>query len=153
MIGTAAIPHVIRTERRPDDVRLFVASWTAQLRQVRPWRSFPDVAEAYRDAVIIPLARTCEALVLTSREDDDHILGYCLFGRIDGGLAAIHITYVMDYYRHRGLARMMIDAVRGSGVAVYTHPTRTAHEFARRVRVDYWPQLATWGLGPVRGNR
>lgn len=152
MIGLAAIPHVVRTERRPEDLRLFVASWTAQLRQMRPWRSYPDVAEAYRDAVIVPIAKASNALVVTSREDDDHILGYCLFSRVDSALAAIHMAYVLGYYRHRGLARMMIDAVRGPGRAVYTHETRASREFSRRVGIDYWPQLATWGLEQQKGE-
>lgn len=143
----SAFKFALRTSARPEDERLLVASWAAQLRQISPWRSYPDLAEAYKNRVMVPLVRQAERLIVTSPEDDDHIHAWCLYTRHDERLRAIHMLYVLDYYRHAGLGRMMVDLVRGDGTAVYTHQTRAAPEFARRVRVLYWPQLATWRGG------
>lgn len=73
-----------------------------------------DVYYSMYEPMVKELLTRCEVFVETSEGDDEHIVGYVLYGEKEG-IPLVHWVYVKYPYRKMGIARKMLDEVVPNG--------------------------------------
>ncbi len=148
---------------RPSDIKFITNSWLKSYRDSHTVKGCPnDLYYRYQHKVIDALLPTSGVLVLCDSVDDDFILGYVVYQRVEG-MVLLHWLYIKHPFRRRHLAKDLIKLVlkaeaREDGTppaVVFTHKTKGVNEILHHYRVAgreeaHKDELAPWVYDPYK---
>ena len=150
MPGKRPLPeHVIRPFVDGQDDNLIFDSWMRQIARAWPSSRWPrDVWHGHRVAVRRALAAS-RSIVASYPQSPIVIYGYACGGLTEEGHQVLHMVYVRDPWRGRGLATRLIREVLPhfrDARTYYTHIPRSARRLERPWNMTYHPYMMSQEL-------